>query len=154
MKIYTWAYWKRTQSDMKETKQTITLTNKKTSQNQSLQQKYFHSDYFFASPYSKIRGTILKMKKGETQTNGPKDKNIDDSDQVIIHERLQRQTICIKKRRSKRHACIEYCVDTLLNGHSVCIEMGKEIMTLAFYYSIDNTRTYTEKKKKKLCIYI
>ena len=59
-------------------KKRVSQTNEKDSQNQALLQKSHQRDKHLGSPPCKILGTIPKMDKGRTQTNGPKDKKVDD----------------------------------------------------------------------------
>ena len=50
----------------------VLQTNEKTSGNQALQKKFHQWDKNLSRLAHKILGTILKMKKGGTQRNGPK----------------------------------------------------------------------------------
>ena len=85
---------------MKEKILKIPPTNEKTSQNQDLQQKSHQRIKFLCIGPCKIFGTILKMDKGGTQTNRPKDKKVDDDDAIsFTFEIRHRKIICVKKRR-------------------------------------------------------
>ena len=55
--------------------------NKKASQNQTLLQKSLQKNKHFGSPSCKILVTIPITNKGGTQTNGPKDKKVEDYSQ-------------------------------------------------------------------------
>ena len=87
---------------MKEkNKKRVPQTNKKTSRNQTLQQKSHQRNKQLSCPPCKILGTILKMDMGRTQTNGSEDKKVDDA-QGLTYERCYKQTICVKKRRRNK----------------------------------------------------
>ena len=64
------------QVQMKETIR-VSQKNKKASPNQALQLKSHQRDKQLHCPPCKILGTILKMDKGGTQFDGPKDKKMD-----------------------------------------------------------------------------
>ena len=78
------------------------------------------------------------MDKGETQTNGTKDKDIDDYAQGFILKGWHR-TICIKKRRGFTN--IVYCIDESIQELKRCIKKSKERLITAVNNSNDYIRT-------------
>ena len=62
-------------------------TNGKTSGNQALWQKSHRRNKQLGSIPCKILGTILKMDKEETQTNGPEGKKVDNDAQGFTFKR-------------------------------------------------------------------
>ena len=65
------------------------------------------------SPSYKILGTILKIDKEGTQTNGPGNKKVDDYAQGLTSKRSYRRTVCIKKMRKwdQHHWGQRYCIN-------------------------------------------
>ena len=89
-----------------------TSEDKKISRSQTLQHKSYQIDKHLGCPPWKIFWTILKMDKEGTQTNWPKDKQIDDDAQGVTFERWYRLYVSIKGGR--RLASIENCIDASL----------------------------------------
>ena len=96
-------YWKRKPSKKKrwtKKKEKSSSSEEKTSRNQILQQKY--NNKLPGSPFRKIFWIILETDAEGTQTNGLKDKEVDEDSQDLSPERWHRQTECVQKRRNKR----------------------------------------------------
>ena len=84
------------------------------------------------------------MNKGETQTNEPNDKEIDDYVQVFTSERWHRKIICIKRRRNRTR--IKDGVDASMRRLVMeYIRKNKERLVTAASYS--KTKKINPKKK-------
>ena len=76
-------------------------TNKKTSGNQTLQQKWNQRNKHLGCHAWKVQGNIVKMDKGGTQTNGLEDQNTEDDVQGFAREIWHRQTNCVKGKKER-----------------------------------------------------
>ena len=65
---------KQAEMKKKKKKKRVPQKNEEASWNQALQQKFHQRDKHLGYPSCKILGTIPKMDKGGSQTNGPSDK--------------------------------------------------------------------------------
>ena len=115
--------------------------NEKTSRNQAQQQKSHQRDKHQGS--SLKYSTILKMDKGGTQTNGPKDKEIDDYAPGLTPERWHRQMIFIKEEEDSSTL---RTVDASIQGLKDYIRKSKERLIRAASNSIDNIRPDRKQK--------
>ena len=68
----------RTSGNEIKIKKRVPQMNEKASRNQTLLQKFHQKDKPSGSPLYKLFETILKMEKGRTQINAPKNKEIHD----------------------------------------------------------------------------
>ena len=75
--------------------------NKKTFWKQVPRKKTHQRNKHMWNPPYKLLWTILKMEKGRTRLNEPKDKEIDDYAQGFTLERWHRQTIHVTKKRKQ-----------------------------------------------------
>ena len=112
----TWEYWKWTLSNGNERncKKRVPEKNKKTRQNQALQQKFHQRNKHLDSPLCKIFWTILKMHKEGTQTDRSKVKEIADSVQGLTPKRWCIQYMFRKVGR-RELVNIENHVDVTIN---------------------------------------
>ena len=78
------------------------------------------------SPSSKTLGTILKMDKEGTKTNGPGNKKADDDVQGLTSERWHRQIMYVKKRRRRGLDNIEESAEASIRGLENYIKKNKE----------------------------
>ena len=90
-----------------EEKTRVPQKNDKTPWNKVLKQKSHQSDKHLGSPHCKIFRTIFKTDKGGIQTNGPKDKKVDDYEQSFTSERWHWPSECVKQRRKEDSPALE-----------------------------------------------
>ena len=108
---------KKKEKKKRKEKKRVTEEKGKNSGNQAVQQKYHQSEKHLGSPLCKILVAILKMEKGRTQTNWPKDKKVDDHAQGFTSVGWHRPYV--KKS-------IEDYVGVSIQGHEDYIKKIKE----------------------------
>ena len=86
----------------------------------------------------KILRTIPKGDKVRPQTNGPKDRKVDDDLQGLTYERWNKQIVSLKKRKL---ASIEDSMDASIWRLKDHIKKSKERRITVASNSIDNIRT-------------
>ena len=106
---------RQTSRNERKSKKSVPQKNKKAARNQALEQKSHQRNKHLSSLPCKILLTILKMVKGGTQTNWPKNKQIDDGVQLLTLERWYR-LYEPRRQGGRRSANIEDNVNAALRG--------------------------------------
>ena len=89
-----------TQLEMKETIGRVPQTNKKSSRNEALLQRFNQRNKHLNSSPCNIFGTILKMEQLRPQTNWPEDNKVDKM-YMVLHSWKSMERLCVRKKEEK-----------------------------------------------------